>query len=78
MCDLNYEYYISEYEKIYSQYSDKFVVIKDKEILGAYDSFEEAYKKTVKTEEIGTFLIQHCTKEQSNVNYFYSNNVIFS
>ena len=77
MCDSNYEYYLAEFEHIYSKYPNKFVVIKNNEILGSYDTFEDAYNETSKKEKVGTFLIQHCTKDQSNVNFFYSNNVTF-
>ena len=36
----------------------KYVVdkIKQCKVIGVYDAFDEAYKKTVKTEEVGTFL----------------------
>ena len=77
MCDANYEYYTAKFDDLYAKYAEKFIVLKNSIVIGVYDSFEQAYDETVKTEEIGTFLIQHCTKEENNVNYFYSNNVVF-
>jgi len=78
MCDMNYEYYIQNFDSLCTKYLDKYIVIKEQSVIGEYDSFEEAYDNTIKTEELGTFLIQHCSEESNNVNYFYSNNVVFA
>ena len=78
MCDANYEYYIQNFDSLCTKYLNKHIVIKEQSVIGAYDSFEEAYESTIKTEELGTFLIQFCSKETNNVNHFYSNNVVFA
>lgn len=78
MADINYDYFIAHFEELYSLYKDKFVVIKNEKVLNIYDGFDKAFVETVKTEDIGTFLIQHCTKENSSFGNFHSNNVVFA
>ncbi len=79
MSDLNYNFFITSIDELCKKYEGQFVVIKDKKIIGSYRTFEEAYDETVKKEDLGTFLIQFCSKDQSAlVNNFYSNNVVFS
>ena len=43
---------------------DKFVVIKDNEIKGIYDTEEEAYTESLKKFQEGTFLIRQCLKDR--------------
>lgn len=79
MCDDNYSYFISNIDELCEKYENKFLAIKNADVIGVYNSFDEAYNKTIKTEELGTFLIQLCSKDNDNiVNYFYSNNVVFA
>lgn len=77
MADKNYEFFVANLKDLYKSYKNKFVVIKDEKVIGAYDSFDDAFKTTIKTEELGTFLIQQCLKEGTEVNYFHSNNIAF-
>lgn len=54
------------------------VVIMNQKIIGHHRTFEEAYDETVNKEDLGTFLIQFCTRDQSAlINSFCSNNVVF-
>lgn len=79
MCDKNYEYFISHFDELYLKFPEKYIVIKNQSILGAYDSFNDAYTITISTEELGTFLIQECTKNtEKSINNFFSNNVVFA
>jgi hypothetical protein len=74
MQDQDFDYFIQNMPSFYKKYGHKFLVIKDKNILGAYDSFNAALDETLKTEPAGTFIIQECfkTKEES-VNHFQGN-----
>lgn len=78
MCDKNFEYFNDNFQVLYEEYADKFLVIKDQGVIGIYDSFDEAYSETIKKEKIGTFLIQLCRNDETTVNQFYSSNVVFS
>jgi hypothetical protein len=74
MQDQDFEYFVQNMEGFYQQHGHKFLAIKDKNILGVYDSFNMALDETLKTESVGTFIIQECfkTKEES-INRFQSN-----
>lgn len=79
MIDKNYEYFISHFDELYSEYPEKYIVIKNENVIGSYDSFDEAFDKTTQTEIIGSFLIQLCSSNnERNINHFYSNNVVFA
>lgn len=79
MSDKNYDYFESQFTSLYKEYKDKYIVIKDCNVIGNYSSFDDAYENTLKTEKLGTFLIQLCSNdEEKTVNYFYSNNVSFA
>ena len=78
MCDKNYEYFSDNFQVLFEKHADKFLVIKDQNVIGVYDSFDEAYSETVKKEKLGTFLIQLCRNDETTINQFYSSNVVFA
>lgn len=79
MCNENYKYFETHLDELCKRYNNKYIVLKDCNVIGAYDSFDEAYDKTVEKEDLGTFLIQLCSKDESlTTSSFYSNNVVFA
>jgi len=76
MQDQDYEYFLQNMEDIYQEHGHKFVTIKNQNILGAYDNFDDALNKTLKTEELGTFLIQECFKNKEECIQYFQGNVI--
>ena len=58
--DLDFNYYLENMPGFYETYGQKFLAIKNLNILGVYDTFNEALDTTLKTEELGSFLIQEC------------------
>jgi ABC-type Zn uptake system ZnuABC Zn-binding protein ZnuA len=73
----NFEFYRANLDELLKKYRDSFVVIKNKAVIGAHGSFEEAYEETIKTEELGTFIIQHCVDADAESYVFVSGNVAF-
>ena len=63
MCDENYSYFKKDFKNLYDKYANKFIVIKDQNVIGVFDTFDKAYEETIKTEELGTFLIQLCCND---------------
>lgn len=49
------------YNVFQKKYGNSFIVIKNKKVLGNYNSYAEGVKKTLETEEIGTFIVQECS-----------------
>jgi len=70
----DFKYFLENMENFYRTYGQKFVVVKNQSILAVYDDFMDAYETTVKTEELGTFLIQECFDDKEKmVSYFQCN-----
>ena len=68
-----YWYYIDHREELVKKYLNKYIVIKDKEILGSFDSAKEALDKTKTDYKIGTFLIKKVLHEKDEpIANFYS------
>ncbi len=68
-----YDFYKSNEDEFIKKYNGKFIVIKNREVIGIYNSRIDAYSKTQEEHEIGTFLIQHCVKETKKTQAsFYS------
>lgn len=55
-----FNFYLKNQIELVEKYNGKFIVLKNQSVIGIYDSQSEAYNETVKTEDLGTFLIQHC------------------
>ena len=55
-----FQYYLDHQSELLKKYNGKFIVIKDEHVIGSYNSQSEAYDESIKTNELGTFLIQHC------------------
>lgn len=72
--NLDFQYFLDNMEAFFHKYGHKFVVVKNQNILAVYDDFMKAYESTLKTEEIGTFLIQECFDSKDKmVNHFQGN-----
>jgi hypothetical protein len=53
-----FQYYLKNQAELVRKYDGKFVVIKNREVIGVYTDEMEAIMETQKTEELGTFLVQ--------------------
>lgn len=61
----DFQFFINNYQKLYSKYGHKFLAIKNKEILGAYDSVPETIDSLSSAHEAGSYIIQECTGDES-------------
>ena len=74
MQDIDFNYFLENMGAFYAKYGHKFFAVKNKNILGIYEDFNEALENTLKTEELGTFLIQECfDSEEKMIQHFQSN-----
>jgi len=60
MLEIEFSYFQKNQKELAEKYSGKFIVIKGEAVIGAYETEREAYEKTIKDHELGTFLIQQC------------------
>ncbi|MDR2717895.1 MAG: hypothetical protein LBB89_07525, partial [Treponema sp.] len=65
--DLDFNYFLENMVNFYRAYGQKFVVVKNQGILGIYENFNNALESTLKTEELGTFLIQECFDDKDKM-----------
>ncbi|MBA7684336.1 hypothetical protein ES703_92729 [subsurface metagenome] len=56
-----FKYYLDNQDELVKKYKGKVIVIKNKKVIGVYDSEVEAVRETSKNEPLGTFLVQKCT-----------------
>jgi hypothetical protein len=72
-----FNYYLEHQEELVKKYNGKFIVIKDCNVIGAYDSELEAVEKTAKEHELGTFLVQKCEAGSESYTQTYHSRVAF-
>ena len=57
----DFAWFKEHYTDFQKKYGESFIAIKNKKILGVYDSYGNGVRETVKTEELGTFIVQECS-----------------
>ena len=71
--DRDFEWFLNNYNDLYKKYGESFLAIKNNKVLGCYGSYQEAVFETEKTEELGSFIVQHCNGDESGyMNYISS------
>ena len=58
-----FKFYRSNYNLLLEKYSNKYIVIKGKKVIGFYDTHADAYLETIRKEALGTFLIQFVSEK---------------
>lgn len=61
--DVNYKYFIKNFDDLYNTYKDKYIVLESCKVRGVYNNFTLAFKEASKNYKAGTFLVQACTKD---------------
>ena len=78
MLDKDFFWYLAHQDELVEQYNGKHLVIKDRKVVGFYNSISEAYVEGKKKYQLGTFLIQLCTPgEEAYSRTFRTQRVIF-
>jgi hypothetical protein len=73
-----FNYYLERQEELVKKYSGKFIVIKNREVIGVFDSELEAIEKTAEKYELGTFLVQKCEPGSESYTETYHSRVTFA
>ncbi len=61
----DFDYFTTHYQDLFEKYGHKFLAIQNKKVLGAYESIPDAIDDLSKTYEMGTYIIQECTGDES-------------
>ena len=70
-----FKYYLEHQDELVKEYNGKFIVIKDRKVLGAFTSALEAVENTTKQHELGTFLVQKCEPGSASYTQTYHSRV---
>jgi hypothetical protein len=70
-----FKYYLDNQEELAKLYNDKFIVIRNCQVIGVYDSELEAITETARQHELGTFLVQRCEPGASSYTQMYHSRV---
>lgn len=73
-----FEYYLAHQAEMVSRYNGKFIVLKNREVIGVYDSELGAVAETQKTHALGTFLVQKVEPGQGAYTQTFHSRVAFS
>lgn len=67
----DFNWFLNNYDELFDKYGHSFLVIHDKEVLGAYDSVRQAIDST--NLEDGAYIVQECNgNESAYTNYVSS------
>lgn len=73
-----FDFYLDHQDELVSKYNGKFVVIKDDQVLGAYDNEMEAIEKTSEEHKFGTFFVQKCEPGTESYTQTFHSRVAFA
>jgi len=62
-----FDYYINNQKELAKAHEGKVLVIKNREIIGVYESKSEALNETVRKHKLGTFLVQACSSDPNSL-----------
>lgn len=72
----DFNYYVQNHEEIVKKYLNKYIVIKNQNIVDSYDTFEEAVSESSKKYELGTFIIQKCSEDLNELTQVFHSRVL--
>jgi hypothetical protein len=73
-----FKYFIEHQDELVRQHVGKFVVIKDRTVIGVFDDEIEAIKVTSQKHEMGTFLVQQCIPGAEGYSQNFHSRVAFA
>ena len=71
-----FDFYVQHQEEFAEAHRGQYVVIKDSQVLGFYDSEVEAVNTTQQNHDLGTFLVQLCEPGTENYTHVYHSRVV--
>lgn len=73
-----FQYYLDHQNDLVKKYNGMFIVIKNGQIVGSYKTESEAIEDSMKTMELGTFLVQKCEPGKKSYTQTYHSRVVFT
>jgi hypothetical protein len=72
-----FEFYVENQSKLAKKYNGKYIVIKNQQVIGVFESEIEAVEKTATEHKLGTFLVQKCEPGKESYTQTYHSRVVF-
>ncbi len=76
--EADFRYFIQNQAEFAKEHFGKFIVIKDSQVVGVYESEVEAVEETSKIHEIGSFIVQECTPGEGAFTQTFRTRVVFA
>ena len=73
-----FDYYLSNKPELVAKYNGKVVVIKDRKVIGVYDSEIQAVTETQRAHALGTFLVQRVEPGDAATTQTFNSRVAFA
>lgn len=78
MLEKEFKFYLDNQKELLKGYLNKFIIIKDQNVVASFDTKQEAYDFATEKFELGTFLIQQCLPGDLGHTQTFHSQVIFS
>ena len=72
-----FRYYLDHQTEMVKKYNGKVIVIREADVLGAYESYGKALSATEKDHPLGTFLIQKVSPGDTDHTQYFHSRVVF-
>jgi hypothetical protein len=66
MLDKQIRFYRKNKPQFEEMYNGKYIIIKNMQVLGVYETHSEAYYEAIKNNDIGSFIIEHPVRKKRN------------
>ena len=71
-----FDFYLANQAELVEQYNGKYIILVNNQVVGAFDTMEQAYNYAESKYELGTFLIQLCTPGNEAYTQYFVNQFI--
>ena len=73
-----FEYYLENQTNLAQKYDGRYIVIKNRNVIGNYDTKRDAIETTMKAHQLGTFLVQKCSGDPDSTKQRFLSRAYFS
>lgn len=73
-----FKWYLDNQDYLVERYNNKYIVIKDNEVVDSYESEDEAYFSAKEKYGLGNFIVQLCTPGEESYSMHLSTPYIFT
>lgn len=72
----NFNWFIQNYQDLFKKYGEKYLVIRDKSVVDAFDQPKQALEEASRLFSDGDFIIQLCNGDETGYTNFVANSLL--